>query len=122
MIPTEQIHEHGKAFARSVSKTGSPKHQLRLFIAGQTPRSINAVSNVTQLCESHLHGAYSLQVVDIYRQPKIAKAEQVIAVPTLIKYEPPPLRRLIGSMANVPLMSRQLDLQSAHETAQKEKQ
>jgi circadian clock protein KaiB len=71
-----------------------------LFIAGMTPRSRRAVDNITRLCERHLAGRYELQVFDIYQQPELAEAEQLIAAPTLIKTLPLPLRRFIGDLSD----------------------
>jgi circadian clock protein KaiB len=75
------------------------KYVLSLFITGATERSARAVENVTKLCERHLAGRYSLQVIDVYQQPAVAKSEQVIAAPTLIKYLPLPIKRFIGDMS-----------------------
>ena len=87
---------------RTAARTGRkpPRYVLRLYVAGLTPRSREAVQNVTAVCDEHLEGRYDLQVVDIYQQPVLAKGEQIIAAPTLIKKLPLPLRRLIGSMAD----------------------
>jgi circadian clock protein KaiB len=65
-----------------------------------TPKSTQAIANVQKLCEKYLAGRYELKVIDIYQQPKLAKGEQIIAAPTLIKKLPPPLRRLIGDMSD----------------------
>ena len=67
---------------------------------GMTPRSTRAVENVRTICEEHLHGRYDLEVIDIYQQPTLAKGEQIIAAPTLIKKLPLPVRRIIGDMSN----------------------
>jgi circadian clock protein KaiB len=79
-------------------------------VAGITPRSSEAIRNVTALCETHLAGRFDLQIVDIYQQPTLAKDEQIIAAPTLIKKLPLPLRRLIGSMADEQKILVGLDL------------
>ena len=73
---------------------------LRLYVSGTTPRSLTAVSNIKKICEEHLQGRYDLEVVDIYQQPTLAKGEQIIAAPTLIKKLPLPLRKFIGDMAD----------------------
>src|SRR5215813_8909827 len=76
------------------------RYILRLYVAGMTSRSARAVDNVRAFCEKHLEGRYDLQIIDVYQQPALAKSEQLIAAPTLIKKLPLPLRRLIGDMSN----------------------
>lgn len=76
------------------------KYRLRLFIAGATQRSMNAIQNVRQLCEEQLPGRYQLEIIDIYQQPALARAEQIIATPTLIKRAPLPVRRFIGDLSD----------------------
>ncbi len=72
---------------------------LRLYVAGLTPRSQRAIDNLKAICEEHLRARYDLEVIDIFQQPQLAKAEQVIAAPTLVKELPPPLRKFIGDMS-----------------------
>ncbi len=86
------------------------QYVLRLYVAGLTPRSQEAIRSVTALCDEHLAGRYDLQVIDIYQQPVLAKGEQIIAAPTLIKKLPLPLRKLIGNMANQDRVLVGLDL------------
>ncbi len=83
---------------------------LSLFIAGMSPRSRRAVDNLTKLCDCYLAGRYELQVVDIYQQPELAQEEQLVAVPTLIKKLPPPLRRFIGDLSNIDRILVRLDI------------
>ena len=75
-------------------------YQLRLFIAGQTQRSVRAVRNITRICEQHLRGHYDLEVIDLYQQPEMAVEHQLLAAPTLVRLLPLPLRRMIGDMSN----------------------
>jgi circadian clock protein KaiB len=84
---------------------------LRLFITGMTPRCARALEHLHTICEKHLEGRYELQVIDIYQQPELARREQIIAAPTLIKELPAPLRRIIGDMSNEDRMLVGLDLQ-----------
>jgi circadian clock protein KaiB len=77
-----------------------PQYVLRLYVTGLTPRSVRAITNIKEICEEHLKGRYDLQVIDIYQQPVLARGEQIIAVPTLIKKLPPPLRRIIGDLSD----------------------
>ena len=85
-------------------------HTLRLYVAGMTPQSTRAIANIKQICEEHLKGHYSLEVIDIYQQPVLAAGEQIIAAPTLIKKLPLPLRRLIGDLSNTERVLVGLDL------------
>ena len=83
---------------------------LRLYVAGMTSRSVRAVENVRTFCAKHLEGRYELQVIDVYQQPALARSEQLIAAPTLVKKLPLPLRRLIGDMSNEDRILVGLDL------------
>ena len=83
---------------------------LRLFVTGTTPRSARAISNLRRICDERLHGTYSLEVIDIYQSPQAAKEHQIVAVPTLIKVLPQPLRRIIGDLANLERVLAGLDL------------
>lgn len=85
---------------RATPAAPSEQYVLRLYIAGMTPRAGRAIENVRALCEEFLTGRYDLQVIDVYQQPALAKGEQIIAAPTLIKTLPLPLRRIIGDMSN----------------------
>ena len=76
------------------------RYRLRLYVAGSTPRSMLAVTNIRRICELHLAGQYDLEVVDIYQHPEVAADAQIIAAPTLIKLSPEPTRRAIGDLSN----------------------
>ena len=86
------------------------KYLLKLYVTGLTPRSNAAIRNVTAICEQHLKDRYELEVIDLYQRPALAKGEQIIAAPTLIKKLPLPLRRLIGDMASEEKVLVGLDL------------
>jgi circadian clock protein KaiB len=86
------------------------KYVLRLYVSGSTLKSALAVENIKRICEQHLKNRYDLEVIDIYQQPNLARDEQIVAVPTLIKRLPPPLRRLIGDLSNVKKVLFGLDL------------
>jgi len=88
------------AFEQSLAKPGRPKYELRLYVAGLTPRSTRAITNAKEICEEHLKGSYDLQVIDLYQQPMLAEGHQIIALPTLIKKLPPPLRQIIGDLSD----------------------
>jgi circadian clock protein KaiB len=81
-------------------ESGRKKYLLRLYVTGQTPRSVKSVDNLKRFCEQHLQGQYNMEVIDIYQQPALASENQIIAAPTLIKSLPLPLRRLVGDFSN----------------------
>jgi circadian clock protein KaiB len=87
-------------FEKAAAKRDRKRYVLCLYITGMTPKSTRAIANVRKLCEKYLEGRYELDVIDIYKQPKLAKGEQIIATPTLIKKLPLPLRKLIGDMSD----------------------
>ena len=97
-------------FEKAVVRRDRAKYVLRLYVTGMTPKSTQAIVNVQKLCEKHLAGRYELKVIDIYQQPKLAKGEQIIATPTLIKKLPLPLRRLIGDMSDMERVLIGIDL------------
>jgi circadian clock protein KaiB len=103
----EKIKETLEAAAR---KSTTQQYVLRLYVAGVTPRSQEAIRTIKAVCEEHLAGRYDLEVIDIYQQPTLAKDEQIVAAPTLIKKLPVPLRKVIGSMANIDRLLVGLDL------------
>jgi circadian clock protein KaiB len=86
------------------------QYVLRLYVAGINPRSSEAIRSITTICEEHLKGHYELEIIDIYQQPTLAKGEQIIAAPTLIKKLPAPLRRFIGNLADKERILVGLDL------------
>ncbi|MGV9010962.1 MAG: circadian clock protein KaiB [Flavobacteriales bacterium] len=76
-----------------------PEWQLRLYVAGGTPRSITALRNLRRICETHLAGRYSLEVVDLLKTPQLAEGDQILAVPTLVRKLPEPMRKIIGDLS-----------------------
>jgi circadian clock protein KaiB len=84
----------------TMSVLSKDKHILRLYITGTTSRSLLATANLKKICEEYLEGRYELEVIDLYQNPSLAKGEQIIAAPTLIKKLPLPFRRIIGDMSN----------------------
>ena len=99
-----------KTLESASKRAKKEKYVLRLYVAGTTPRSVEAIRNIAEICEEHLAGRCDLQVIDLYQQPVLAKGEQIIAAPTLIKKLPAPLRRLIGSLADKEKVLVGLDL------------
>ncbi|HEX5236597.1 MAG TPA: circadian clock KaiB family protein [Silvibacterium sp.] len=87
-------------FERLVADLARPKYLFRLYVAGGTARSSQAITNVRNICEQYLGGCYDLEVIDVYQQPATTKAAEVIALPTLIKELPFPPKRFVGDMSN----------------------
>ena len=88
--------------ARAVA--GESEHEwweLRLYVAGQTPRSQDALANLKRICEEHLQGRYRIEVVDLLVNPTLARGDQILAVPTLVRQLPPPVKKIIGDFSNV---------------------
>jgi circadian clock protein KaiB len=106
----KQVLDSIKAYEQSPASPQEKRYTLKLYIAGMTPQSMRAIANVKKICEEHLQGRYELEVVDLYQQPQLAKGEQIIAAPTLIKKLPLPLRRIIGDMSKTERVLVGLDL------------
>ncbi|MCL5095972.1 MAG: circadian clock KaiB family protein [Candidatus Omnitrophica bacterium] len=98
------------ALTKARRQRDSSKYLLKLYVAGVTPHSAEAIRNVSTVCEKHLHNRYELEIIDIYQQPTLARGEQIIAAPTLIRKLPLPLRRLIGNLASENTVLVGLDL------------
>lgn len=84
---------------------------LRLYVAGQTPKSITAFSNLKKICEEHLKDQYQIKVIDLLENPQLAKQDQIIALPTLVRQLPPPLKKIIGDLSNTEKILVGLNLQ-----------
>ncbi len=86
------------------------RYVLRLYVTGQTPRSLRAIQNIRRICEEHLRGRYDLEVIDIYQRPSLAMGEKIIAAPTLVKSLPAPIRRFVGDLSDSEKILFGLDL------------
>lgn len=89
------------------------KYNLRLYVAGKTPKSVAALTNLKKICEEHLAGRYRIEVVDLLENPQLAAGDQILALPTLVRRLPPPLKRIIGNLSNSERVLVGLDLQKA---------
>jgi circadian clock protein KaiB len=87
--------------------------QLRLYVAGQTPKSLAAFSNLKQICESHLQGRYRIEVIDLVERPNLSKGDQILAIPTLVRKLPQPVRKIIGDLSDTQRVLVGLDLRPA---------
>lgn len=76
------------------------KFELRLYIAGQTPKSVMALSNITKYCNEHLEGKYTIEIIDLLKTPQLAEGDQIFAIPTLVRMVPEPIRKIIGDLSN----------------------
>jgi circadian clock protein KaiB len=109
-VKTNKTRRATKALEKSLAARPAGKYVLRLFVAGATARSRQAVLRVRQLCEAELMDNYALEVIDIYQQPELARDNQIVATPTLIKELPLPVRRFIGNLLNITGQFIELDL------------
>jgi circadian clock protein KaiB len=86
------------------------RYELRLYVAGQTPKSLAAFANLREICEEHLKGQYSIEVIDLQENPQLAAGDQIVAIPTLIRKLPPPMKKIIGDLSNTERVLVGLDL------------
>jgi circadian clock protein KaiB len=98
---------------RQPNTTRSDFFILRLYIAGQTPNSVTAVANLKKICEDKLQGKYRIEVIDLLEKPQLAKGDQIIAIPTLVRRLPPPVKKIIGNLSKTESVIVGLDLQPA---------
>ena len=100
---------------RSSAANGAPGKlwQLRLYVTDQTPKSLMAFANLKQFCETHLKGRYHITVIDLVKQPQLAKGDQILAIPTVVRKLPKPVRTIIGNLSNIDHVLVGLDLRAA---------
>jgi circadian clock protein KaiB len=106
-----------KALAPGKEKKAKPASteeswNLRLYVAGQTPKSLTAFTNLTKICEEHLAGRYRIEVIDLLINPQLAKGDQIVAIPTLVRKLPEPLKKIIGNLANTERVLVGLDIRA----------
>jgi circadian clock protein KaiB len=83
---------------------------LRLYVAGQTPKAVRAFSNLRKICEEHLQGRYSIEVIDLVENPQLGRGDQILALPTLVRHLPTPIKKIIGDLSNTERVLVGLDL------------
>ncbi len=103
-----KMKKNGKPAA--AADAGPQAWNLRLYVAGQTPRAVAAFANLKRICEEHLAGQYSIEVVDLLQTPQLAKGDQIVAVPALVRKLPEPVRKIIGDLSNTEKVLVGLDL------------
>lgn len=106
-MSTKETNTRKKSRAKAVQA----EYQLRLYVAGQTAKSVAAFANLTRICETHLAGRYKIEVVDLLVNPKLAAGDQILAVPTLVRKLPEPIRKIIGDLSNEERVLVGLDVQ-----------
>lgn len=89
-----------KSKSRTRAKQPDKTWELRLYVAGQTPKSLKAFANLKKICEEHLAGEYHIEVIDLLKQPQLASGDQILAIPTLVRKLPEPIRKIIGDLSN----------------------
>ena len=92
-------------------KTTTPAFQLRLYVAGQSAKSLTAFANLKRICETHLAGQYRIEIIDLLKTPQLAAGDQIIAVPTLVRHLPEPIKKIIGDLSNEERVLVGLDVQ-----------
>jgi circadian clock protein KaiB len=102
-----------EAFEKALKEVEQENYILRLYVSGNTPNSMRAIMNLRKICDEQLPGRYQLEVIDIQQQPELARGDQIIAVPTLIKKLPLPLRKMIGDLSKTERIIVGLDLRQA---------
>jgi circadian clock protein KaiB len=95
---------------RADSKPPKAKWDLKLYVAGQTPKSLQAFANLKRICEEHLAGEYHIEVIDLRKSPQLAKGDQILALPTLVRKLPEPVRKIVGDLSNTERVLVGLDL------------
>jgi circadian clock protein KaiB len=91
----------------------APSYDLRLYVAGQTPRSLQALSNLKRICDEHLSGQYRITIIDLLKRPQLAAGDQILAIPTLVRAIPKPMRKIIGDLSNTERVLVGLDVRSS---------
>jgi circadian clock protein KaiB len=92
------------------NSSASERWELRLYVAGKTPKSVRAFANLKKLCEEYLHDQYRIEVIDLLQNPELAKQDQILAIPTLVRKLPQPIRQIIGDLSNEEKFLLGLDL------------
>ena len=102
--------EKSKSSTSSRGKRTVKEYELRLYVAGQTPKSVAAFANLKKICEEHLAGQYHIEVIDLLKKPQLASGDQIVAIPTLVRKLPEPIRKIIGDLSNTERVLVGLDL------------
>lgn len=98
----------------SNAKQTVPQYELRLYVAGQTRKSLVAFANLKKICDEHLKGRYRIEVIDLLKNPQLAQGDQIFAIPTLVRKLPPPIKKIIGDLSDTLRVLVGLDVRPAH--------
>ena len=109
--PVEASYKMAMTSKRAADKAAIAKWELKLYVAGQTAKSLQAFANLKRICEEHLSGEYRIEIVDLLQNPQLAKGDQIFALPTLVRKLPQPVRKIIGDLSNTERVLVGLDLQ-----------
>jgi circadian clock protein KaiB len=109
--PTKKVRAAKNGHSPQVDGGKPERWNLRLYVAGQTPRSMTAFQNLKNICEEYLKGQYHIEVVDLVENPKLARGDQIVAIPTLVRKLPQPIRKIIGDLSNTERVLVGLDIQ-----------
>ena len=109
-MPPTKTAKRGEAVQGRAEFEAVEKCVLRLYVAGQTPKSLTAFNNLRKICEEHLPGKYTIEVIDLVKNPQLAQGDQIVAVPTLVRRLPEPIKRIIGDLSNTDKTLVGLDL------------
>jgi circadian clock protein KaiB len=109
--PVEAGYKMPTTSKRAAGKAAIAKWELKLYVAGQTAKSLQAFANLKRICEEHLSGEYRIEIVDLLQKPQLAKGDQIFALPTLVRKLPEPVRKIIGDLSNTERVLVGLDLQ-----------
>ena len=115
---SEQTPHAGNASAEDEGEPG--QYRLRLYVAGQTQKSMTALANLRRVCEQHLAGRYDIEVIDLMKNPQLAAGDQILAIPTLVRRLPAPLKRIIGDLSNNEKVLVGLDIRPSEPSATSE--
>jgi circadian clock protein KaiB len=99
-----------KSKSSSRAKRTKKAYELRLYVAGQTPKSLTAFANLKKICEEHMPGQYEIEVIDLLKKPQLASGDQILAIPTLVRKLPEPIKKIIGDLSNTERVLVGLDL------------
>ena len=104
--------DDSKSFEDALAEPEAAHYSLRLFVSGNTPMSVRAIRNIRALCEEHLAGQYHIEIIDLTRNPQLATGDQILALPTLVRSLPAPVRKIIGDLSNTERVLVGLDLRA----------
>ncbi len=110
MIATRSKRKRGARTRKRIEKSARNEYLLKLYVAGQTPKSIQAFENLKEICETHLQGRYRIEVVDLIENPALARGDQILALPAVVRQLPPPVKKIIGDFSNAERVLVGLDL------------